>query len=89
MAANDLPSDEPLLSSQVSQRSGKQPKRVEATTNIKESSLDLQERRLLIFATTGLSILGVIAFLISGQVAVVVAMNAPLLAVIGRGMFSR
>ncbi len=44
----------------------------------------LDKQFFLICCTVGLSVLGVVTFLSSGQVAVVVAMNAPLLALIGR-----
>ncbi len=46
-------------------------------------------RWLLVRGAICLSVFGVIAFLITGQVAVVLAMNAPLLAIIGKEFFSR
>lgn len=48
-----------------------------------------KDRQMLVYCSVGLSVLGVIAFLITGQVAVVVAMNAPLLAIIGKDYFLR
>ena len=50
---------------------------------------DLSERRLLVRGVLCLSVLGLIAFIVTGQVAVVVAMNAPLLAIIGKEFFSK
>jgi hypothetical protein len=54
-----------------------------------QESMGHKEQLFLICSTVGLSILGVIAFLISGQVTVVVAMNTPLLAILGRDVLSR
>ncbi len=52
-----------------------------------KETLDMGERRLLVPGAICLSVFGVIAFLISGQIAVVIAMNAPLLAIIRKRIF--
>ena len=57
--------------------------RAEETKKNQEALADQLERRILVFGSLGLSVLGVFAFLITRQVFVVAAMNAPLLAVIG------
>lgn len=54
-----------------------------------EKQIDRGERQLLVRSAICLSVLGVIAFLITGQLGVVVAMNAPLLAIIGKVYFFR
>jgi hypothetical protein len=51
--------------------------------------INIEERRLLVIGTIFLSILGVITFLYTGQIAVVAAMNTPLLAVIGKDFFAK
>ncbi len=52
-----------------------------------KKTIDMGERRLLVHGAMCLSVFGVIAFLISGQIAVVIAMNAPLLAIIRKRIF--
>ncbi len=54
-----------------------------------ESQIDMRERQLLVRSAICLSVLGVISFLITGQLGVIVAMNAPLLAIIGKVYFFR
>lgn len=57
--------------------------------NNNNHSADPTERRLLVRGVLCLSVLGLIAFIVTRQVTVVVAMNAPLLAIIGKGLFVR
>jgi hypothetical protein len=50
---------------------------------------DRQDRQLIILGAIALSVLGVIAYLITRQVVVLVTMNGPLLAIISRDFFPR
>jgi hypothetical protein len=67
-----------------------QPPKYESTEEDREAILiEIRERRVLLYSSIGLAVLGVFAFLVSGQVAVVIAMNAPLVAIIGKEFFRR
>ena len=91
MSTNDLPSDEKasFYNESILHGNSTQQQGIADTKKSKEVSIDFGEQKILIYSSIGLSILGLFAFLITGQVAVVLAMNAPLLAIIGRSLFSR
>lgn len=75
MCSNGVKSDDTMYKPQIHK-------------GVKEKEpLDMGERRLLVPCAICLSVFGVIAFLISGQIAVVIAMNAPLLAIIRKRIF--
>lgn len=58
-------------------------------SSAKKRSRSLRERRILVYSAIGLSVFGCIASLVTGQPTIVVAMNAPLLAIIGSDIFIR
>ena len=55
----------------------------------KRTPKDQEERKLLIWGSLCISALGLIAFLITREVAVIIAMNTPILAIIGRDFLGR
>ncbi len=79
----------PTQKSSTRQSLGSSPAIQELTETSNQIAQMDRERQILVYGTIGLAVLGVIGFLITGQVALVLAMNAPLLAVIGRGLFSK
>ena len=92
MSTNDLQPDKHLTHprTNVISDSAKQSQKYKGTKKDKETILaHTEERRILVYGAICLSILGVIAFLVTGQVGVVIAMNAPLLAIIGKDFFSK